>query len=83
MSDAPESNEDGGRPGSERTRTMPDIAACRAKRCGFDDYVECLVPDPYPCQFALTFGYGCFCRHPQRAEIVVQTDQGGPSVNLP
>lgn len=52
---------------------LPDMESCRAKKVT-DDYelVDCLIEHPL-CKFALAFGYGYFCRHPRRREIVERT----------
>jgi len=57
--------------------------ACDAKLTGAGDLVDCLVERPI-CRFALPFGFGHFCRHPRRAEIIGRTreraaaDKGEP-----
>jgi len=58
-------------PGPERK--LPDPAICRAKRAGFGDYADCLVHLPVECGYALRFGEGYFCQHPQRADIIART----------
>jgi hypothetical protein len=56
-------------------RALPDPARCRAKAnaAGFAGYADCLVESPIRCRHALSFGFGFFCRHPQRHEIVMRT----------
>lgn len=53
---------------------LPDSETCRAKQTTCLDYelVNCLIERP-TCKFALSFGYGYFCRHPHRKEIVERT----------
>ncbi len=52
----------------------PDIAFCRAIRLGGeDDLVYCLMEDAYRCAYAVRFGSGFFCRHPNRVEITART----------
>ena len=54
-------------------RALPDLAMCRAKRTGFDDYYDCLMEKPASCPYALRFGSGFFCRHPDRHDFVNRT----------
>ena len=37
---------------------------CCAKATGISDIAECLTADRGTCRYALSFGYGFFCRHP-------------------
>jgi hypothetical protein len=54
-------------------RVLPDPAICRAKAAGFAGYADCLVESPIQCRHAFSFGFGFFCRHPERNEIVMRT----------
>lgn len=63
----------------EKTKTdkqdeLPDINDCRAKQTDSLDYelVEPLIKHP-KFGFALRFGFGYFCQHPRREEIVERT----------
>ena len=48
--------------------------ACRAKAITADfDLVDCFTPDRQ-CEYAMHFGDGFFCRHPQRKDIVNRTE---------
>jgi hypothetical protein len=58
-------------------RVLPDPAVCRAKAAGFAGYADCLVESAFQCSHALSFGWGFFCRHPQRHEIVMRTATRG------
>jgi len=71
MSDAPARKEEGSEPNPQRK--LPDVAICRAQPAGFGDYVKCLVHFPVECEYALSFGYGYFCKHPERDQIVART----------
>lgn len=51
-----------------------DIEECRARKIGVSDLVDCLVTPRY-CRYALSFGYGCFCRHPLKEEIIRRTER--------
>ena len=53
-------------------------ASCRARASGIGDFVDCLMRPAPGCKHALSFGYGIFCRHPERAGIVAQTEQNPP-----
>ena len=54
-------------------RTEPNLALCRARHAGFGDYVDCLVKHPERCRYALAFGEGHLCLHPERHQIVAHT----------
>ncbi|MEI6674797.1 MAG: hypothetical protein WCO57_06430 [Verrucomicrobiota bacterium] len=73
MSDTQDPPQDDNRPAPKPARRFPDIASCRAKR-SFGEYVECLVPSPGCCDYALSFGYCYLCLHPQHAEIIAHTE---------
>jgi len=47
---------------------------CRAKENGLRGYVDCLVEHPFGCQYAVSFGEGFFCGHPDRHEIIQNTN---------
>ena len=71
MSDAMPAN---GRSNERRSRSeLPDPAICRASDMGDGDLVNCLVQRASLCLYALSFGYGYLCRHPQRKEIAART----------
>jgi hypothetical protein len=62
----------------ERERTMDgireklifDTNKCRTQRRGATDLYDCLVDKQYLiCEYSLPFGYGRFCKHPQRKEF--------------
>ena len=59
---------------NDKNDGLPDSENCRAKQLTSLDYelVDCLVKHPL-CNFALHFGSGLLCRHPQRKEIVERT----------
>ncbi len=47
-----------------------DTNKCRTRRIGPTDLFDCLAEKQYlVCGYALPFGYGRFCRHPQRKEF--------------
>jgi hypothetical protein len=56
-----------------RLRLLPNPKTCRAKPAGFGDYTDCLVECPFHCPYALPFGDGFLCRHPQKHDIVQRT----------
>jgi len=58
---------------ARRVRPLPDPAICRAEAAGFEDYVDCRVEQPIGCPHAHPFGFGHFCQHPKRNEIVLRT----------
>jgi hypothetical protein len=57
-------------------RQLPDPAICRAKYNGLDFYPDCLVEGPFYCKHALSFGFGHYCTHPDRKEIIARTEAG-------
>ncbi len=54
----------------EKTDLYPDIENCRVVDVGLEGYAECSCYGPNPCVFALPFGYGYLCKHPQLEEIL-------------
>ncbi len=54
-------------------RTLPNEKDCRAQTMGMGEFAKCLVEHPDRCRFALPFGYGFLCRHPDREEIIRNT----------
>ncbi len=52
---------------------LPDMDICRAKENGLRGYVDCLVIKPAQCRYALAFGQGYFCCHPNRRQIIQNT----------
>lgn len=59
---------------TDNENALPDGETCRAKQTTCLDYelVDCLIEHP-TCRFALSFGFGYFCQHPRRKEIVERT----------
>lgn len=54
-----------------RARIVFKIEECRAKLRGADELVDCLTPEQaYLCNCSLSFGRGCFCKHPDREQII-------------
>jgi len=53
-------------------RHLPDPAICRG-RIVIHDSVECLVPSPADCHYALEYGGAYLCHHPDRADIAKRT----------
>ena len=51
-----------------------DIITCRAERCGPGGNIICLIDKKYFCKHRLAFDMRYYCLHPQRMEIVAQTD---------
>jgi len=47
-----------------------DTDKCRTQRTGAIDLFDCLAEEQYLiCGYALYFGYGRFCKHPQREKF--------------
>ena len=48
-------------------RRLPDSEICRTRYLGETlDFSDCLVENPEACEYALRFGSGILCRHPDR-----------------
>ena len=46
---------------------LPDPERCLTKHLGYSlDFSDCLVKNPYACEYAVRFGSGVFCNHPER-----------------
>ena len=53
---------------------QPDLTQCRATPVGTPALTDCLVPRrPLNCIYALSFGGGFFCLHPERHKIEART----------
>ena len=71
---------------SGQSLTLPHVAnqdetnvsaRCAAKRIGsIIEFAECLVHPTPQCSFGFSYGYGYYCRHPKREEIVARTSSG-------
>jgi hypothetical protein len=55
----------------------PDPDRCRVKRT-HDDIYECETDDD-SCPYILHFGYGRYCRHPDRRRVLEGMHAGGAS----
>ncbi len=60
-----------------KTRRLPDAELCRARHTGFADHVNCVTPHQWSCEFAIPFGLGYLCVHPDRFDIATRTAQSG------
>ena len=47
-------------------KPLPDAELCRTKRLGLSDLWDCLLPSPFKCKYAVSFGRSFFCNHPER-----------------
>ncbi len=60
-------------PSNDQTaRVLPDMQICRATDL-ITDFANCLVERPYECRYAMSFGNGFFCKHPDRKTIIANT----------
>jgi hypothetical protein len=50
------------------SRTYPDADICKTSLYCEEIY-NCLAESAYLCPFAIPFGYGYFCKHPDRADF--------------
>ncbi|MBI5301617.1 MAG: hypothetical protein HY868_05725 [Chloroflexi bacterium] len=60
------------KPNNQPVRVLPDPQICRAAALA-DRFAECLVEKPASCEFAMPFGYGFVCGHPERQTIIAHT----------
>lgn len=74
MIDAKQPNEAGNQPAAKPTRTLPDMAVCRARRSGIAGLAFCLVSNPNSCKFVISFAKDYFCCHQKFEEIVARTE---------
>ena len=65
-------------PSGGRARVLPDMEICRAEDMGIAEFAKCLVEHPWECKYALSFGYGFFCWHPNHKEIARNTKASKP-----
>jgi hypothetical protein len=56
---------------------LPDPEVCRARLSGFADRVNCITAGQWCCSFAIPFGLGYLCVHPDRFQIAARTPQNG------
>lgn len=56
---------------------LPDPELCRAQLAGFADRVNCITPRQWSCRYAIPFGLGYLCVHPDRFEIAARTPRNG------
>jgi hypothetical protein len=56
------------------SRTFPDPAVCKVQHIGRELY-ECLTDDAHRCPHAFSFGYGFYCKHPDRCHLGCASDE--------
>ena len=62
-----------------RRGAEPDLAQCAADATEMNGLARCLGPPGSElCPYALPFGEGFFCTHPQRDQIVARTRGSAP-----
>jgi hypothetical protein len=62
-----------------QAKKLFDIAKCRTLRRGQIDLFDCLAAEQvFICIHALPFGYGHFCKHPQRNEFGEKSPKNQP-----
>ena len=57
---------------NQTARALPDMQICRATDL-IPDFANCLVETPSACLYALSFGNGYLCKHPERDKIIANT----------
>jgi len=59
-----------------------DTDKCRTERTGTIDLFNCLAEEQsFICGYALPFGYGHFCKHPQRKEFAERLPPNKKPIN--
>jgi hypothetical protein len=62
-----------------QAKKLFDIAKCRTRGRGQIDLFDCLAEEQvFMCIYALPFGYGHFCKHPQRNEFREKLPENQP-----
>jgi hypothetical protein len=61
-------------PRSRKDADDRDYSKCRAKCSGFANFFDCLTVDSSTCPYAISFGYGVFCRHPEAQVIAARSE---------
>ena len=52
----------------------PPPSGCRARRIiGMEAFAECLAQSAANCKYLFAYGYGKYCTHPKREQIICQT----------
>jgi hypothetical protein len=55
---------------AKQTKTIFDVEKCQTQKRGAAELFDCLVEEQHLiCGYALPFGNGHFCKHPQREEF--------------
>lgn len=55
---------------AKQTKTIFDVEKCQTQKRGTAELFDCLVEEQrFICGYALRFGNGYFCKHPQREEF--------------
>lgn len=63
-------------PSESNQRPLPDPALCRTKPLDFCLVLECLVPSPSQCRYAVPFGDQFACVNPDRHHELTDGDAG-------
>lgn len=58
------------------SRSFPDAAFCKTRHV-HSDLCECLAEDAHCCPYAMAFGYGFYCKHPERRKYERKGDKSG------
>ena len=62
---------------NEKSNVEFDISKCKAQDMSIDHFAKCLMEKPYlrQCEYYISYGDGFFCKHPNRAEIIKNTNR--------
>jgi hypothetical protein len=57
--------------GEDERRVLPDPDICRTSAIGdIEFFATCHVDWPFSCRYAMNYGAGYFCKHPNWKEFV-------------
>lgn len=58
---------------SLHSHPFPDPAVCKPRHI-YEELYECLAEDACCCPYAMAFGHGFYCRHPDCRNFKQETD---------
>ena len=61
---------------SSRTGSLRRPKDCRVSDLGLTGFAECRISGPNPCPYAVPFGYGFLCKHPELKTIIANSREG-------
>ena len=58
---------------NSKSKDLDSIKDCCVSDIGLSGFAECQMAGPNLCPYAMAFGYGFLCRHPQLEQIMKQS----------